>query len=273
MHKLVIDGLTLNTESSGAGPPVVLLHGFTGSTTTWRLLTEVLAPQFEVISIDIVGHGASDSPRSLERYAMRRCVDDLVDALRELGHERAPWLGYSMGARTALQVAVHHPEAVDALVLEGVTPGVADAEERAARVSSDEALADRIERDGLEVFVDFWESISLWNTQAGLAEEAVAAIRSQRMGNTLLGLANSLRGMGTGAQEALQDRLGEVGVPTLLLTGALDLKFSAIAREMADRIPSARLAPIAGAGHAVHLEDPDVFASAVAGFLRETHGL
>lgn len=273
MPKLLVDGLALNAERSGSGPPVVLLHGFTGSTSTWRALTAVLAPQFEVIAIDIVGHGASDSPASLERYAMRRCVDDLVEAVRQLGHERASWLGYSMGARTALQVAVHHPEAVNALVLEGVTPGLASAEERAKRVASDEALANRVEREGLEAFVDFWESISLWDTQAGLPAETVTAIRSQRMGNTHAGLANSLRGMGTGAQEALHERLGEVDVPTLLLTGALDLKFSLIAEEMAKQMPSAQLAPIAGAGHAVHLEDPAAFTSAVVGFLRETHGV
>lgn len=268
MPDLDIDGLTLHAERAGAGPPVVLLHGFTGSTTTWRRVTDVLSPEFEVIAIDIVGHGRSASPEAVDRYRMRRCVDELVAALHALGHERAAWLGYSMGARTALQVAAHRPDAVDALILEGVTPGLADADERAARVASDEALADRIEREGLEAFVDFWQSIALWDTQDGLAPETVAAIRAQRMANTQTGLANSLRGMGTGAQEPLQSRLAAIEVPSLLLTGALDEKFTAIAEQMAAAMPKAERCVVPGAGHAVHLEDPGAFETAVLDFLR-----
>lgn len=267
MPRLEVNGLRLHAERTGTGPPVVLLHGFTGSTTTWRRLADRLAPEFEVIAFDIVGHGQSDAPPAVERYEMRRCVDDLVAALRLLGLERAAWLGYSMGARTALQIAAHHPDAVDVLVLEGVTPGLAAPEERAARVASDEALADRIERDGLEAFVDFWQSIALWDTQDGLSADVVAAIRAQRMANSEVGLANSLRGMGTGAQEPLHDRLEAVSVPTLLLTGALDQKFTTIAQQMAGAMPNAEQHVVAGAGHAVHLEDPMGFESAVAEFL------
>lgn len=267
MPRLEIDGLGLNVEQTGSGPPVVLLHGFTGSNTTWRGLTDALRPKFEVIAPDIVGHGRSDSPEAIDRYRMRRCVDDLVAALNALGHERAIWLGYSMGARTALQVAAHHPQAVAALVLEGVTPGLADPDERAARVASDEALAERIEREGLEAFVDFWESISLWDTQDDLSAGTVSAIRSQRMANTQVGLANSLRGMGTGAQEPLHDRLAQIEVPTQLLTGALDQKFTAIAEQMAGAMPNAQRRVVAGSGHAVHLEDPEAFESAVVEFV------
>ena len=273
MPRLEIDGLTLNAERSGSGPPVVLLHGFTGSTTTWRRLTEVLAPRFEVIAIDIVGHGASESPRSVDRYAMLRCVDDLVAVLRQLGHEHASWLGYSMGARTALQVTARCPEVVDALVLEGVSPGLATADERSARVASDEALAERIEREGLRAFVDFWQSISLWDTEDGLSSEVVEAVRRQRMGNSEIGLANSLRGMGTGSQLALHDRLSEIAAPTLLLTGASDEKYTAIAGEMAAQMPQAETCAVPDAGHAVHLERPEAFETAVASFLRAVHGL
>ncbi|MDA1145150.1 MAG: 2-succinyl-6-hydroxy-2,4-cyclohexadiene-1-carboxylate synthase [Chloroflexi bacterium] len=273
MARIDVDGLALNVERTGAGPPVVLVHGFTGSTTTWDRLTAVLAPRFEVIAIDVVGHGASDSPTAVDRYQMRRCVDDLVAALRRLGHERAAWLGYSMGARTALQVAAHRPDAVAALVLEGVTAGFADPAERAARIASDEALADRIEREGLEPFVDYWESIPLWNTQGGLSPETVAALRAQRMTNTTIGLANSLRGMGTGAQEPIHERLDTIEAPTLLLTGALDEKFTATGVGLAAAMPNAERCVIAGAGHAVHLEDPGAFESAAATFIERTFGL
>jgi 2-succinyl-6-hydroxy-2,4-cyclohexadiene-1-carboxylate synthase len=261
-------GLSLNVERAGAGHPVVLLHGFTGASTSWQFMAAALAERAQPIAIDIVGHGRSDSPPEVDRYRMRPAVDDLVAALASTDHDTgAVWLGYSMGARVALQVAVHRPEAVTALILEGGSPGLADPAERAARVASDEALADRIEREGLEAFVDYWQSIPLWDSQQRLPAEVHAALRRQRLANDPVGLANSLRGMGTGAQDPLHDRLAAVAVPTLLVTGALDLKFTQIAAEMAVAMPRAETCVIPEAGHAAHLEQPAAFQAAVFAFL------
>jgi len=262
------DGLSLNVERAGAGRPVVLLHGFTGASTTWQFMADAFAARAELIAIDIVGHGSSDSPPEVDRYQMRRAVDDLVTALASTSHDTgAVWLGYSLGARVALQVAVHRPEAVTALILEGGSPGLENPAERAARVTSDEALANRIEREGLEAFVDYWQSIPLWDSQQRLPAEVHAALRRQRLANDPVGLANSLRGMGTGAQDPLHDRLAAVAVPTLLVTGALDLKFTQIAAEMAVAMPRAETCVIPEAGHAAHLEQPAAFQAAVFAFL------
>lgn len=231
----------------------------------------MLAPEFEVIAIDIVGHGESDAPAEVERYRMERCTDDLVAVLAALGHERATWLGYSMGARTALQLAVRHPEAVDALVLEGVTAGTPDPVERAARIESDEALAERIGAEGLEAFVDFWQSIGLWDTQAGMPAAKLAGLREQRMASDPVGLANSLRGMGSGAQEPVHERLGEVDVPVLLIAGGLDAKFTGIAHDLEGSLPQAEFVSVAGVGHAAHFEDAGAFDSEVLSYLRRVH--
>ena len=265
MTRIDVGGLMLNAEVTGHGPPVVLLHGFTGSGAGWSSLVAALAPEYTTIGIDIVGHGASDSPVDIERYGMPRVVDDLVTLVRRLGHERACWLGYSMGGRTALQVAVQRPDAVAALVLEGATPGLATAEERAARVAADEALAAGVERDGIEAFVSRWENVPLFATQS---EELRAALRPGRLAQSPRGLANSLRGMGTGAQPAVHDRLTEVTAPVLLLAGELDTKFAAIAAEMAHALPDATMHLIEGAGHAAHLERPERFNALVLEFLR-----
>lgn len=271
-HDIDIDGLRLHAdvygEQSVAGEPVVLLHGFTGSAAGWREVAEALAPTCPVIAIDIVGHGRSDAPADLARYQMRRVVDDLVAVLHALGHERACWLGYSMGARTALQVGVHRPDAVSALVLESGTPGLATAEERADRVRSDEALAQRVEREGVEAFVDYWESIPLFASQRTLPASRQAAIRAGRTANQATGLANSLRGMGTGAQEPLFQRLAEVRVPVLLLAGSLDAKFVAIGQEMARALPDGTMHVLPGVGHAAHLEQPEAFTALVLPFVR-----
>ena len=265
---LDIDGLNLHVERVGSGPPLVLVHGFTGSGASWRPLVEVLAPDYTTLAVDLVGHGRSGCPDALDRYRMRRAVDDLAAMLPPLGFERATWLGYSLGGRVALQVAVHRPDVVSALILEGATPGLATAEERDARVAADEALAQRLEREGLEAFIDYWQSIALWDSQQRtLTDDQRAALRRGRLAQNAVGLAQSLRGMGTGAQEWVGDRLHEVRVPVLLTAGTLDTKFSAIAQEMAAVIADSTIQLIDDAGHAAHLERPEAFNAMAHEFL------
>ncbi|MEZ4552618.1 MAG: 2-succinyl-6-hydroxy-2,4-cyclohexadiene-1-carboxylate synthase [Dehalococcoidia bacterium] len=265
MTRVDVGGLWLNVEVRGEGPPVVLLHGFTGSAAGWGATAAALEPEFTTVALDIVGHGKSDAPASLDRYVMERAVDDLVHAVRLAGYERAAWFGYSMGARTALQVAARRPDAVSALVLESGSPGLATPEERQARMQADEALAERIEREGVDAFVRYWEAIPLFATQSAELREA---LRPGRLGCAPAGLANSLRGMGTGAQPALHERLGDLAMPALIVAGALDAKFVDIGQEMARALPDATMQVIEDAGHAAHLERPDVVHAAVLGFLR-----
>ena len=267
MSEIDVGGLRLHVEEAGSGPPLVLLHGFAGAAAGWAPIVERLAPEFHTIAIDIVGHGASDAPDAVDRYVMRQCVDDLVAVLRELGHERAYWLGYSMGGRTALQVAVHRPDAVSALVLECATPGLTG-EERAARITSAEKMADFIERDGVPAFVDYWEAVPLFATQRALPDAVQDGIRAELLANSTVGLANSLRGMGIGAQEPLHEQLSAVTMPVLLVAGALDANFAQIAREMASEMADASVELIAEAGHGAHLERPAEFGELVLAFLR-----
>ncbi|MCK9487049.1 MAG: 2-succinyl-6-hydroxy-2,4-cyclohexadiene-1-carboxylate synthase [Dehalococcoidia bacterium] len=269
MGHITVDGLDYWVDRYGQGPPVMLLHGFTGSRSTWYDLVRLIEAEFTTYSVDHIGHGRSASPASVERYRMDRAVDDLVAVMRALGHERAVWVGYSLGGRTALQVADRHPEAVSALVLLGASPGLPTAEEREARVQADAALARMIEEDGLETFVDYWASIPLWESQqTRLTGPQREALRQQRLAQRGVGLANSLRGMGTGSQRWLGDRLAGVRVPVLLAAGSLDRKYVGIAQEMSATLPEATLRIIEDAGHAAHLEQPDAFNSTVLEFLR-----
>jgi 2-succinyl-6-hydroxy-2,4-cyclohexadiene-1-carboxylate synthase len=172
-----------------------------------------------------------------------------------------------MGGRTALQIALLRPDAVSALVLEGATPGLIG-KDRIARMISDEELAGRIEGEGVPAFVDFWEAVPLFETQRSLPDEVRTAIREGRLRNSPTGLANSLRGMGACAQEPIHNRLREVRAPSLLLAGALDEKFTAIAHEMAQALPDAQVQLIEDAGHAAHIERPEAFGELVLPFLR-----
>jgi 2-succinyl-6-hydroxy-2,4-cyclohexadiene-1-carboxylate synthase len=261
------DGLHLRVARTGDGAPLVLLHGFTGSIGTLAPLGDALLGRVATISVDLPGHGGSSAPATPARYALHRFADDLAHVLDVLGVERTAVLGYSLGGRAALRFALHHPTRVAALVLESASPGILDPAERAARVASDAALADAIERDGVAAFVDRWERLPLWASQVSLPQETRARLRAQRMANRAHGLAHSLRGAGAGAEPPVLQRLGELRVPTLLVAGALDETYVALARHMHTAIPGAALAVVPDAGHAVHLERPAALAALVTAFL------
>ncbi len=257
-------GLTLHVTRSGAGTPILLLHGFTGSAATWDALREVLDRRYTTIAVDLPGHGRSTAPADPARFALRGFADDLGRVLDEIGVERAGVVGYSMGGRAALQFALHHPSRVAALVLESATPGIETAAERAVRVDSDMALADMVERDGVPAFVQFWERLPIWSSQRALSAEVRATLHAQRLANHSVGLANSLRGAGAGALPPVWSQLKTIAAPTLLVAGALDAKFVAIAERMACEMPLAHSEIVRDAGHAVHLERPAEFAAIAA---------
>src|SRR5688572_10713710 len=262
------DGLRLHVTSAGAGLPLVLLHGFTGSTESWTSLATAL-DRYSTMAIDLPGHGRSSSPADSARYALPRFANDLAETLDVLHVDRTAVLGYSLGARAALHFAFAHPARVSALILESASAGIDDPAERAARVASDAALADAIERDGVPAFVDRWERLPLWASQAALTDDVRSRLRAQRLINEPRGLANSLRGAGAAAEPSVIDRLGALAMPTMLIAGALDAKYVALGRTLAAAIPGARLEIVPDAGHAVHLERPTAFAELVAGFLDE----
>ncbi len=262
-------GFSLNVELAGDGPPIVLLHGFTGSAASWSPLIDHLNHHFTTLAVDIVGHGFSDKPDHVSFYEMKQAARDIVNAVASMRAYKAHWLGYSMGGRTALHIAAMHPGAVDRLVLIGASPGIASEEERKVRVDADEQLARRIEREGVPAFVDHWESIPLFESQHSLSEDVRARMREGRLRNTATGLANSLRGMGAGAQAPLHEKLARITAPALIMAGELDTKYVAIGQEMAGAMPTARFVAIPGAGHAAHIENPEECGREIVAFLRE----
>ena len=247
-------------------PPLLLLHGFTGSGLNWEGHHRAFKQHFYTFTVDLLGHGDSESPADPERYHIELIARDLMDVLDVFEFPRVNLLGYSMGGRLALYTALTYPERINRLILESASPGLRTAAEREARIAQDEALAQRIETEGIEAFADYWTNLPLFATQTPEVRER---LKRQRLRNNPVGLANSLRGMGTGVQPSLWDRLGALAMPTLLICGALDTKFSAINAEMHDLIPDSKLVVIPGAGHTTHVEQPERFRAEVLRFLGE----
>jgi 2-succinyl-6-hydroxy-2,4-cyclohexadiene-1-carboxylate synthase len=249
----------LHAEREGTGPPIVLVHGFTQTRRCWGPEAAELATDHEVIRVDAPGHGASAGILAGLRTGGRLIADQ--------GGE-ATYLGYSMGARFCLHIALSNPELVRGLVLVGGTAGIEDPAERAARREQDLRTAARIEAEGLEAFLDAWLRQPLF---AGLSE--AKAFRAERLENSVAGLMSSLEQAGTGSQDPSWHRLSKLTMPVLVVAGEHDEKFSALARRMAAEIgENATLAIIAGAGHAAHLEQPEAFLAVLRPWLA-AHGL
>jgi len=240
-------------EPAGSGR-VVLVHGFTQTLAAWEPVAARLRARWQLVRVDLPGHGGS--------AGVRAGFAEAAALLGECGG-RAAYVGYSLGGRLCLRLALDRPELVRALVLLGASPGIADPAARAERRAADEALAAGIEDDGVAAFLDRWLAGPLFATlppaRAGLPD---------RLANTPEGLASALRLLGAGAQAPLWDRLAGLRCPTLLVAGALDARFAALAAEMATAIgPAAHRALVPGAGHAVHLERPAEVAALLNGFL------
>ena len=251
----------MRLSSRTVGPPegrqVTFLHGFTQTSDSWLPVLGQLSGVRATL-IDAPGHGTN----SVEEGNLWDTAAAVADEM-----PRGVLVGYSMGARMALHVALVRPAQVTALVLVSGTPGIEDATERAARRESDDTLADRIELLGTRAFVDEWLANPMF---AGLDE--ASARRDDRYTNPSAGLAGSLRLAGTGTQDDLWPRLAELQCPVLVVTGSLDAKFTDIGARMARTIPHAEHAVLAGAGHTVHLEATTEFCRVLSGWLDRTAG-
>jgi 2-succinyl-6-hydroxy-2,4-cyclohexadiene-1-carboxylate synthase len=232
---------------------LTLVHGFTQTLRSWDRLTDTLAETFQVVRVDLPGHGGS-SGVELDFAGTAAAIGDAGGL--------ATYVGYSMGGRLCLRLALDQPELVRTLVLVGASPGLADGEQRAARRVADERLAAEIERDGTAAFLSRWLAQPMFSTLEPRPEDLAA-----RLENPPDGLAAALRRLGTGVQEPLWDRLHELEMPVLLVTGQDDTRFARVAEEMAEAIgDNAQVVALAGAGHAAHLERPASFCRLLAAF-------
>ena len=248
--------MILASETHGNGPSLTFVHGFTQTRASWNLAIENLSDRYTCQTIDAPGHGESADGK----LSLIECGDAIAETMAT-----GTLIGYSMGARMALHAALRHPEKVKRLVLISGTPGIEVSDERATRVASDEALASHIEDIGVAAFVAEWLQNPMF---AGLSREKAQV--EERIKNSPQGLADSLRHAGTGTQAPLWEELSKLEIPTLIIAGATDKKFSDIASRMHSGMPQSTLVVVQGSGHTVHLERPDEFLVILRDWLRTT---
>src|SRR4051794_23340049 len=240
------------TRRSVWSPPVsdvVALHGFAGTGRMWSAVD----PSWH--APDLPGHGESGPLRPI---TFAGCVRLVLEA----APERFTLVGYSMGGRVGLHVALAVPERIERLVLVATTAGIADAGERAVRRLDDEAFADEIESEPIDAFIARWSANPLF---ADDPPEAVAAGLEDMRRNAPRPLAAALRGIGTGEMAPVWDRLGELTMPAVVMAGERDTKFQALGERLVAGLPNAApLVVVPGAGHGLPREAPAAVAAAAA---------
>jgi 2-succinyl-6-hydroxy-2,4-cyclohexadiene-1-carboxylate synthase len=241
-------------EYGSGSPRIVALHGFTLHGGSFAPLAAVVGET--MLAPDLPGHGRT----RVEPVTLDTAVNAIAELLDQL--EAPPiLLGYSQGGRIALRVAIDRPDLIGALVLVSTSPGLSGSERTRRRIA-DEALASRIERIGAKRFIDEWLANPVTSTDR-VPDAARQADRTMRLENDASGLAAALRGMGQATLADMRDQLAALTMPVRFLAGHRDLKYLALAQEMAG-LSHGKAVTVPGAGHNVILENPE----AVAGTLR-----
>lgn len=238
---------------------LLALHGFTESDLTWR---EVLGGASAELACPLLpGHGWKPCPATVS-------VTGLADELAAVHLTKpADVLGYSMGGRIALTLALRHPQKVRRLVLVSSGPGFKDQSLQGSRRTNEMALAETLEDDGLGPFVALWEKNPILAPFKPLPRAIEEDVRARRLNHDPLGLAAALRQLGAGAMPNLWNDLPKLKVPTLLLAGEGDQRYREVMDEMVRAIPGARLDVVAKAGHGIHREQPEALRTLVRSFL------
>lgn len=261
-------------------PPLILLHGFMQTGASWDAFAQQFADAFYVVAPDLIGHGKTTvSALESSAFTLDAYVDQvltLVAALQAQGNQIKPLLyGYSMGGRIAEVAATLYPGCFSALILESAGLGPETEDERAQMADKVRTQIDKL-KGGMESFVDFWETVPLFETQRALPDDVRVAMREERVSNNPIALALSLSGAGQYQMENMRPALDELDLPTLFLAGSADVRYSEMVRRLAmadlfkrDKPGVTNYAVIPEAGHNVHAEARDELVVVVKTFLEE----
>lgn len=263
----------VRTWGSSTNPCVVCLHGFMQTGAAWSEVAAQLGRSFYVVVPDLAGHGATHVPLEEQHFTFEALMQQLDTLIERLGG-RVSLLGYSLGGRIAATYTVAHPGKVRCLVLESAGLGPVTEQERQQRQLKTQATVQHLQTNTLPEFVDFWQQLPLFESQRALSNEIQATVRQQRLANNPPALALITEHAGQHRMENLRTPLVASGVPVLYLAGELDAAYTKVARSLMNECAlhnsdatTLEVGFVPGAGHNIHLENPDAFTQRVAPFL------
>ncbi len=262
--EILSDGISINVicESEiipSNKTPIIFLHGFTGSAKDWIFIFNKLSDKYFPMAIDLPGHGKTLVPDNLEFYSTEAYKNIISQVLQKFKIEKAIFVGYSMGGRTALSFAVDNPQKVKALILESATAGIEKETEKISRIKTDSDIANNILENGINQFVNYWMELPFFQSLKSLNAKTYQKIIENKKKNSIVGLANSLKGFSTGLMPSLWNKISRINFPTLLIVGELDRKYVRLNKEMTKKIKTSEMIVFSQCGHNTHLENPEDF--------------
>jgi 2-succinyl-6-hydroxy-2,4-cyclohexadiene-1-carboxylate synthase len=248
-------------------PYLVLLHGFMGSSDSFRELIPDLSPFCNPITIDLLGHGQTEGSEMHYRFASGEQKADIIKLISEQFQYPLFLHGYSMGGRLALQIALQRPDLVQGLVLESTTFGIENEQERQTRQALDARRADSISGN-FNQFLREWEKLPIFNTSS-LTQNSKTNIKEIQSNQNPLWMSNSLLGFSTGVMPCVKDQLEKLSMPVKLIAGEKDQKFTNVMGAMLNRIDNGDLEIFSNANHRVHLEKKEEFTISIKKFIQK----
>ncbi len=267
MPRVYLNGVNLYYEVSGAGPIVVLCHGYTGSHQSWMSQVHALSPKYQAIAMDHRGHGGSDAPSSAEGYSVPILANDVRALLGHLDITGCCLVGHSLGGFMAIQLVLDYPDIISSLVLVDTSsgpfyvPGMKEMGEKLNEIARGDGMAAAFEYNTRQ------------NPLVQRRFEQYPALREvarRRMLETSVDAYVYFR-KAMAEREDLTPRLGEIFVPTLVIVGEMDAPFRQPSEVLAESIPGARLQVVPQAFHNPHEETPGVFNELLLNFLAELY--
>ena len=235
-------------------PPLVLIHGFTGSPASWDGVRRSL--DTEPACVSPLGHGGLGAPST----NIQTWEDELARLVAAFPSGPVHLVGYSLGARLALGIALTYPSTIARLTLISGHTGLANEADRHERRAADARWCTLLENQGIEAFVNAWEAQPLFASQASLPATLRAEHRAARLRHSPGGLARSLRVTGLAEMPDYAPRLAALTAPLTVMVGELDAKFLGLGRATSERVRGSRFVVAPSAGHDLLLERPDLVA-------------
>jgi 2-succinyl-6-hydroxy-2,4-cyclohexadiene-1-carboxylate synthase len=244
-------------------PKILFLHGFMGSISDWKGVSDLMSPDYRCLILDLPGHGATQV-RKNTGYDFTTCAKGIKELLKEINFYPVNLVGYSLGGRIALYMTVVWPDLINRVVLESASPGILGKKDRLDRVQKDTLLAEQLKREWPD-FVNNWYQQPLFK---GISKSIhFRKMITNKKHNNPDELALALRGMSQGIQPSLWHRLKDVKTRVLLLTGALDTKYMHITEKMEKKLPYCTRHVFPDCSHNIHIQCPDRYNTELRNFL------
>jgi 2-succinyl-6-hydroxy-2,4-cyclohexadiene-1-carboxylate synthase len=246
-------------------PVILFIHGFMGKGEDWLDVINSMQHEYNCLIIDLPFHGKTTVQEGLSELTFERVGSALISLLEVLKVKKCHTVGYSLGGRIALYLALRYPDFFQKVVLESASPGLKNEKEIEERIKEDTQWAQILEKDKLQDFVRDWYKQSIF---ANLEKhQKFQDLIDARMKNDPALLAESLRILGTAQQPSLWEELSQLSMPVLLIVGELDTKFKNIAAEMVLKNHNFHPKVIEACSHNIHFQNPLLYTNIIQNFV------